>query len=363
MGGSDKVAAELAELAEVDVVYTFALDDDCVEALGIRAPVITWRFGRWAGRSRRFTMLLVIMPLVWWALDLSAADRVLTSSHSCVNAIRTPRARRLSYCHTPMRYAWAWQLEADRLPAVLRPLFPAGAAILRLLDRRWSRRVDQYLANSSFVADRIRAAYGVEALVVAPPVDVDRFELPATPTTDDAPFVAAGRWVAYKRFDLAIAAAQAAGVELVVAGGGPAAAKLRAAAGARITFVEDPTDTELARLLAGARAVVMCGIEDFGILPVEAQACGTPVIARDEGGALDYVVDHVTGHRVTGDSVSVWAAALAHFDRSAYDPAVIRQHAQRFSRAQFRARMGDVLDAAFGSSPEISSAEAGDMAT
>lgn len=343
VGGSDKVAAELAEIARVDVIYTFAIDDSCVEALGIQVPVVTWRLGRWAGRSRRFTLLLPVMPLVWWALDLSAADRVVTSAHSCVNAIRTPHAWRLSYCHTPMRYAWAWGLETERLPAVLRPLFPAGAAILRRADRRWSRRVDRYVANSHFVAGRIRAAYGAEASVVAPPVDVDRFTVPATTPADDAAFVTAGRWVAYKRFDLAIAAAEAAGVDLVVAGGGPAAAKLRSMAGPRIRFVENPTDDELARLLAGARAFVMCAVEDFGILPVEALACGTPVIARNEGGALDYVVDGVTGQLVAGDSVDAWAAALARFDRGAHDPATIHQHAQQFSRERFRRRVSNLL--------------------
>ena len=344
-GGSDKVAVDLADIADADVIYTFALADWREAMLVPGMPVVTWRFGRWAGRSRRFSNMLPIMPIVWWALDLDRASLVITSSHSCVNAVRTPHASRLSYCHTPMRYAWEWRLEVGRLPAPLRPTLPFAAAVFRRLDRRWSKRVDRYVANSTFVAGRISNAYGVDALVIPPPVDVDHFVVAPEPPPADAAFVTVGRWVGYKRFDLAVAAATAAEVALVVAGGGPDAALLRDAAGAGIEFVEDPTDDEVAALLAGARAFLMCGIEDFGMLPVEAQACGTPVIARGEGGALDSVVAGVTGCFVDGESVDAWAAALADFDRSDYDPEAIRRHAEGFAPDRFRRRVADALDA------------------
>ena len=344
LGGSDKVAAELTEIAGADAIVTFAVNDECVDALDLPVPVVTWRFGRWAGRSRRFALMLPIMPFVWWALDVGRPDLVVTSSHSCVNALRSPGARRVSYCHTPMRYAWAWRLERGRLPRPMRPFLPAVAAIYRRLDRRWSRRVDQYVANSTFVAGRIREAYGAEAIVVPPPIPTDRFlAVPLRDPAIDAPFVIAGRWVPYKRFDLAVAAANRAGAPLVVAGDGPERARLSELAGPTVSFVDRPADDELAGLLAGARAFLFCGVEDFGMLPVEAQACGAPVIARREGGALDSVVDGVTGEFVDTDHVGDWAAALSGFDPERYDRSAIRDHAVGFDEAHFRSRMRELL--------------------
>ena len=356
IGGSDKVAAELAAIADAEVVYTFALDDACVEALGIEAPVVTWRCGRWAARSRRFALMLPIMPLVWRALDLARTELVVTSSHACVNAVRSPDARRLSYCHTPMRYAWDWRLERERLPAALRPLMPAGAVVLRWLDRRWSRSVDAYLANSTFVAARIASAYGREdATVIPPPIDV---EGPGGfPESGDvlsgAYVITAGRWVPYKRFDLAIEAAELAGRDLVVAGGGPDASRLRSLAGPTVRFVEDPDDQTLRALLARADAFLFCGVEDFGMLPVEAQAAGTPVVARDEGGALDSVIDGETGLLVSGDDPQRWACRIADLDLRRFDPDRIRAHAAAFGADVFRRRVLDALAALRDSPPPV----------
>lgn len=342
LGGSDKVAAELADIVDAQVVYTFAVSDECLASLDLDRPVVTWRFGRWAGRSRRFVALLPIMPLVWRALDLRGASLTVTSSHACVNAVRGG-GRRVSYCHTPMRYAWEWRLEAGRLPRWARPLLPAVAAVFRRLDRRWSRHVDTYVANSTFVAERIRRAYGRDAVVVPPPIDVDRFGAAPSTRLDGGPFVAAGRLVAYKRFDLAVEAANRAGVELVVAGDGPELDRLAAMAGPTVRLVVSPSDDELRRLLAGARAFVFPGVEDFGMLPVEAQACGTPVVARRAGGALDSVVEGVTGVFVDADDPAAWAAALAAFDPGAFDPDAIRAHAATFSVDHFRTRLAEVL--------------------
>ena len=345
VAGSDKVAAELIGVADADVAYTFALDRDVVRALGIDRPVVTWRWGEWAARSGRFKVLLPLMPIVWWALDLDRAGLVVTSSHSCVNAIRTPSALRVSYCHTPMRYAWEWRLEQERAPRWARPIVPVGAAVFRRLDARWARGVDRYIANSSFVAQRIERSYGRTATVVHPPIDVDRFagRSVGSAPSDDAPFVSAGRFVPYKRFDLAIAACERAGVRCIIAGSGPDLARLRSLAGPGIEFVEDPDDETVVSLLAQARAFLFCGIEDFGMFPVEAQACGTPVIARRVGGALDSVVDGVTGRFVETDDVDDWATALHDFDRSAFDATTIRAHADEFGVDRFRAAVADLL--------------------
>ncbi|MGA1555437.1 MAG: glycosyltransferase [Ilumatobacteraceae bacterium] len=341
-GGSDQVAAQLARLVEAEVVYTFALDESFASRLfhqhGVTAPVVTWRFGRSIGR--RSALLLAIMPLVWKALDLRSARLVVTSSHACVNAVAAPH--HLSYCHTPMRYAWEWRLERDRLPRWAQPGMPIVAAVFRLLDRRWARSVEVHVANSHFVAERIRRAYGVDAIVIPPPVEVTRFAERPRPVAV-GPFLAAGRFVPYKRFDLAIEAANRAGVELVVAGDGPERERLLRLAGPTVRFDIGPDDERLAQLLTSARALVFCGVEDFGMLPVEAQAAGTPVIARGLGGATESVVHGRTGILVDSDRTEDWAAALTSFDPAEFDVDVLRAHAATFGSERFAARLLDPL--------------------
>lgn len=350
MGGSDKVAAQLVDLVDAEVVYVFALDRALVDRLGVQAPVVTWRFGEALVRVGSFHLLLPLMPLVWRALDLSSAKLVVTSSHSCVNAVSAPRARRVSYVHTPMRYVWYWRLERDRVGAPVRWLLPIAAPVFRVLDRWWSGRVDTFVGNSRFVADRIAKAYGRDAVVVPPPVDTEFFS-PATSPGDhgpgavfeDRPFVLAGRLVAYKQTRLAVEAANRAGVPLVIAGNGPELPVLREMAGPTVSFVVDPSDEVLRELFRSGRALLFPGVEDFGMIPVEAQACGMPVIARDEGGARETVVDGTTGLLVEGDDPVEWAAVLARFDSRQFDPVVVRRHAERFAAARFRDRMDALL--------------------
>jgi glycosyltransferase involved in cell wall biosynthesis len=358
MGGSDKVAACLVELTGAEVVYVFALDRRLVERLGVEAPVVTWRFGGALARVGSFHLLLPLMPLVWRALDLSSATLVVTSSHACVNAVSAPGARRISYVHTPMRYVWYWRLERERVGAPVRWLLPVAAPVFRVLDRRWSTRVDMVVANSRFVAERIATAYGRDAVVVPPPVDTEFFtplDPPGRPPDSgsggdaaraagrDGPFVLAGRLVAYKQARVVVEAANRAAVPLVVAGNGPELPVLRALAGPTVSFVIGPSDDELRDLFRTGRALLFPGVEDFGMIPVEAQACGMPVIARDEGGARETVVDGVTGLLVAGDDPVEWATALARFGAGSFDPVAIRQNAERFAAANFETQIAALL--------------------
>lgn len=349
LGGSDKCAMELARAADADAVFVFALEDDLVERLGSDVPVHTWRLGRLVARIGRLDVLLGIMPVVWGMLDLREAKLVVTSSHCMTNAVRPRVARVLSYCYTPMRYAWNWRLEAGRLPRVLRPLMPVVAAGLRRLDRRNSRQVTTYVAISEFVSGRISSAYDRSSAVVYPGVDVEFWAAAEDDDRDaarapDAPFVVAGRLVAYKQTAVAVEAATLAGVPLVVAGLGPELERLRALAGPAVSFVGAPGDVEMRRILASSRALLFPGVEDFGMLPVEAQAAGTPVIARGAGGALETVVDGVTGVLVASDDVAAWVDALRTFDRRAYDAASMQDHVATFALERFRSRMVDLVN-------------------
>jgi glycosyltransferase involved in cell wall biosynthesis len=256
------------------------------------------------------------MPHAWSHLALDRYDAVVTSSHACVNAIRVPDGvPHLSYCHTPMRYAWQWRSEIARVPAPLRPLWPAVAAWFRRADRRWAQRVTRFVANSRHVAGRILDSYGRDADVVYPPVDTTYWTPPTDPGRSDA-FLVAGRLVAYKRVDVAIRAAEAAGVPLTVAGEGPELPRLRRIAGTNVTFVVD-------------------GVEDFGMTMVEAQACGTPVLALARGGATEAVVDGVTGRLYPDPEPGALAAELRSFEPARFDPTAIRDQARRFDTARF----------------------------
>jgi glycosyltransferase involved in cell wall biosynthesis len=290
---------------------------------------------------------LPLMPRAWAAFDLGGFDAVVTSSHACANAIRVPDGTiHISYTHTPMRYAWEWHEELDRVPAALRPAWPAIAAMLRRQDANRSRRVGMFVANSEHIADRISAAYGRESQVVYPPVDTSWWT-PAAEPPERSTFLVAGRLVAYKRVALAIEAARLAHVPLVIAGSGPQLEELRhMAAGADIRFVVNPSREELRELYRSARALVVPGIEDFGMTMIEAQACGTPVIARGIGGACEAVVDGETGLLTSDGSAVTLASTLLRFDGATLDPARIRVHAERFGVERFETEIREVVDRA-----------------
>jgi glycosyltransferase involved in cell wall biosynthesis len=335
VGGSEKVARAIADAWPVRDVFTFTARAEAIERCFGDRRVATTRLGRHRLAAEHWQWFLPVMAAAWRRLDLSAYDVVLTSSHACVNAVRPrPDARLISYCHTPMRYAWDWRAELGRAPALLRPAWPLVAAQLRRADRRRSRRVELFVANSRFVANRIAAAYGAPAAVVHPPVDTHRFTPAARPGGDH--LLLAGRLVAYKRPEVAIEAATRSGRRLVVAGSGPLLARLRARAGPSVRFEPDPDDDRLLELYRHASALVLCGVEDFGIVPVEAQACGVPVVAFDAGGVRETVIDGRTGILYRDPGPDGLLAALACADATPWDPPAIRAHAERFAPERFR---------------------------
>lgn len=345
-GGSEQVAQRMAAVAGARDVYTFAADDGLAAELfpHQKVHVVSRVGGSRFGRTR-WQWLLPLMPFAWRRADLSAYDMVLTSSHAAVNSIRVASGTpHISYCHTPMRYAWEWRSEIGRVPRLLRPLWPALAGIFRRLDRNWAQKVTTFIANSHFVAGRIKDYYDRDAIVIHPPIDTSYWTPSEGPISDE--FLVAGRLVAYKRAHIAVEAANLAGVKLVVAGSGPELERLRDLAGDTVRFVEEPSSDELRDLYRLARALVFPGIEDFGMTPVEAQACGTPVIAYRKGGVLESVVEGKTGTFYDDPSPAGLAAALRSFDNSDYDRAAVRRHAERFDASRFDESFGSVISAA-----------------
>jgi glycosyltransferase involved in cell wall biosynthesis len=291
--------------------------------------------------------MLPLMPLSWRLRpEVRDVDAVVSSSHACSNAVRVaPGIPRLSYCHTPMRYAWDFPSERTRFPRPVRPAAQAMMAGFRRWDRTTSEHVTRFVANSAAVAARIRTHYGRSAEVIHPPVDTEFFTRAPEVVLEPGEFVYVGRLVSYKRADLAVAAFADGPHRLTVVGEGHLRAELEAGAGPNVRFVGKVGDEALRDLYRRSTAMVFPADEDFGISMAEAQACGTPVVSVRRGGAVDIVDDGRTGVLARPDDLADLRAAIDRAARTDWDRAAIRAHAERFAASRFRQRMRDaVLD-------------------
>jgi glycosyltransferase involved in cell wall biosynthesis len=287
--------------------------------------------------DRYYRRCLPLFPFVIEQFNLDGYDLVISTSH-CVakSVVRPGRARHLCYCLTPMRYAWDQfdaYFGAERLGALRSGLMRSIMGPLARWDARTSGRVDRYVAISQHVARRIRRYYNRDAVVVYPPVDTT-FYHPDTATREPWALMVTAL-VPYKRVEVAIEACHRAGVRLRIVGDGPERAKLGRLAGVNVEFLGVQPDDELRRLYRRAGALLLPGEEDFGIVPVEAQACGRPVVALARGGALETVVDGVTGVLVGEPTAEAFAEGLTRALSHDFDASAIRANALRFDRARF----------------------------
>lgn len=316
-----------------------------IESMEIRTSFVQ----RLPGARSFHQRYLPLFPAAVERFDLSGFDFVLSSSH-CVakGAVARKGARHVCYCHTPMRYIWEFYddyFDNPRTGPLTRALMPGVARYLRRWDVKTADRVHRYVANSEHVRGRIRSIYGREAEVVHPPVDVSRFHL-RREREDYLLLLSA--LVPYKRLEIAVEAARVLGLPLVVAGRGPERGHLERIAGPRARFLGWVSDEDAARLLGRARALLFPGVEDFGIVPLEAMAAGCPVIAFRAGGALETVVPPGGAAAPTGlfferqerDAV---IEALRAFRPEEFDPSALRAHAERFDRSVYREKMRDLL--------------------
>lgn len=299
--------------------------------------------------ERSYAPLLPLMPFAFRSMALGDVDAVIASHHAfATQSVFSTQAPVVAYVHSPARWAWDPEMRATEGGG------PVGAAILSAIAVLAKRNelaaaphLAKIVANSSAVAQRISQWWERPAVVVHPPVDTTAYSPDPYVAKDDY-FLVAGRMVPYKRPDLAVRAAKQAGVRLIVAGDGRMMSACQALAGPDTTFAGYTSQEEMLRLYRGARALLMPGHEDFGIVPVEVMATGTPVIALGVGGALDTVIPGSTGQHVAPGSdeqiVEGFACALRTFDASQYDPAAIRSWAERFSPAEFRRKMNDIVD-------------------
>lgn len=306
-------------------------------------PVHTSVLQRVAHGPHAHERVLPLLPAAWRTVEVPDADLVISSFHSfSLRARRPAGVPHVVYCHTPPRFLW----EADQLADERRAAGPALRVARGLLgpgDRRRARRPATWLANSTEVQGRIRRTYGLDAEVVHPPVEVDRFAT-ALGTPVGEHHLVFGRLVPYKRVDLALAAFAALGTPLLVAGTGRQADELRAGAPPNVRFLGRVPDDELPALLAGARSLVFPGVEDFGITPVEAMAAGTPVVALGRGGVLDSVTDGETGVLFAEPDVDSLVGAVRRAEATSWDRPAISASTRVFDEERFAREVRAVAD-------------------
>jgi glycosyltransferase involved in cell wall biosynthesis len=342
--GGEHVLAELCRMFPEADIFTHAWDKKRVGEPFSRHRITETFIARLPGARGNCQKYLPFMPAALRRLDLSGYDLIVSSESGPVKGIRKPAgAVHVCYCHTPMRYLW--DMYADYYAQASPPAKLAMALFkrpLRRYDLKSAENVDLFLANSRFVGERIKRIYGRESVVVYPPVDTEFFAAAGNGDKENY-YLFVGQLIAYKRPDLAAALAARTGRKVVIAGEGPMSAELRRAAGPGVVFTGRVSRETLRRLYARARALIFPGIEDFGIVPVEAQAAGTPVIALGAGGALETVVDGKTGVFFGEATPESLIGAVEEFERMDFSPEVMRQQAQRFSAGEFRKNFAAAL--------------------
>src|SRR3954463_13409 len=332
--GAERVFLAMCELWPEADIFTAVYDPDGTEGRFEGRNVHTSFLQRLRPTSRTFRGLLPLYPAAIEPFDLSEDDLVVSSSSAWAHAVICDvDTVHVSYCHNPFRYAWN-----DRDRTLAERVDPVSRVALRHLFRRWRQwdwiaapRGGRSLANSPPTQRRIHSYWGRESTVVYPPVDTHRFAPASNP---GASSLVLSERMRHKRIAVAVQAFNKLRLPLTVAGDGPESRRLRRMAGPTIKFTGRVSDAEAARLFATCRALVVPSVEEFGIVAVEAQAAGRPVLAVQAGGTCETVVDGVTGRFWTGDSDAL-ADAVLSFDPDSIDPAACVENAEHFARAAF----------------------------
>jgi glycosyltransferase involved in cell wall biosynthesis len=342
--GAERVFLSLCDAFPEADVFTAVYDEDGTEGRFAGRTVGTTFLQALRPTARTFRVLLPFYPAAMESLDLRGYDVVVSSSSAWAHGvIPDESAVHVCYCHNPFRYAWNARDET------LARRDPLSRAVLRVIFQRWrqwdwiaAQRVDAYVANSATTQLRIERFFNRRAEVLHPPVQTSRFE---AGRVGDA-YVVLSELVPHKHIEVAIRAFNELGRPLLIVGDGPDERRLRRLAGPTIRFAGRVSDAEVAAALRSAKALVVTAKEEFGIAAVEAQASGRPVVALDEGGVRETVLDGLTGTFYAGNDPDALAAAVRRFDAAAVDPQACVQNAERFDEAHFRHGIRAVVERA-----------------
>jgi glycosyltransferase involved in cell wall biosynthesis len=295
------------------------------------------------GIHRHHQPYLLCYPMTFGRLELQGFDLVISNKSAfCIGVRTTPGTRHVCYCLTPTRFVWDFDAYVGReqVGGMARRLVRPFLGWLQRWERAAADRVEAFAAISNEIQVRIRRLYGRESAIIYPPVETRRF-VPAEDQGDY--YLLVSRLIPYKRIDLAVRAFTELGLPLWIGGSGRDQASLEAIAGPNVRFLGRVPDVQLGGLLSRCRAFIFPGLEDFGITPVEAMAAGRPVIAYAGGGALDSVVEGVTGTFFHEQTPEALADAVRHFDEKAFSPATIRAHAEQFDVDVFKAELREFI--------------------
>ena len=346
MRGGENVVAEFCRLFPEADIFTHAWNPEKVKEPFNTHRITETFIGKLPRARKNCQVYLPLMPSAISRLDLSGYDLILSSESGPCKGIRKPAgARHVCYCHTPMRYVWDMFDDYYRATGLCGKIaMLTFKNYLRRYDLRSAESVDQFIANSAFVAQRIKRIYGRDSIVVHPPVDTDYF---VREDTDEPKgyYLFAGQLISYKRPDLALRACLKMNRKLVLVGDGPMRRQLEkeAAGNPDIVFAGRAARPQLRKYYAEAKALIFPGIEDFGIVPLESQSVGVPVIALGKGGALETVVADKTGIFFPEPTVDSLCQAMEEFESRCFDRETVIAHAREFHREIFLRKMREVL--------------------
>jgi glycosyltransferase involved in cell wall biosynthesis len=338
-GGAEAVLENLVQLYPRAPIYTSIYWRDEMPPAYLGWDIRPLWLNRAPRIYERHQQYFALYPAAWASLNLSRFDVVLSNKSGFCHGVRTRRQQKtalhICYCLAPTRYVWSFDeyARSEGMSTATRLVLKPLIALLRRWDFQAAQKVDHFIAISTEIQDRIQRYYQRDSVIIYPPVDICRFA--PQPEQGDY-YLIVSRLIPYKRLDLAIEAFNRLGLPLVIAGNGRDAARLEKLAKPNVQFLGRVPDADLPDLMARCKAFIFPGREDFGITPVEAEACGRPIIALGAGGALDTVIDGETGVWFEEQTVESLIAAIQRFNTLKFETAVIRAHAEKFSTETFR---------------------------
>jgi glycosyltransferase involved in cell wall biosynthesis len=343
-GGAERVVMALHEIFPNAPIYTSIYDPKRLpknfEDYDVRFSFM--QYLPWVSAAYRYYFL--IYPWAFQSFDLAEYEVILSSSSAYAKGIRkNPEQLHICYCHTPARFLWRLEdyLKQEPIPSWIKTVLPYFLGPLKKWDVQNTQGVDFFIANSAVVAQRIKKIYGRESVIINPPVDGEFFK---PSSVDRDYFLVVSRLNAYKRIDLVVEVFNQLELPLKIIGTGPAFNNLKKMAREHIEFLGKVSDLELARYLAECRALIFPGEEDFGIVPLEAMACGRPVIAYRKGGVLETMLDEETGVFFYPQTSEALSAAVKRFQFMVFDKHKIREHALKFDKKVFKRKIEEFVN-------------------